>query len=1041
LILNTATSWDPTIAGQRICLRDNPSRQGLTTGETLKSGGFLMVEVDFGPAERQFKNYALLELVHASANVLDLLLEGRFADPAALRRVLTYEKVKGDLTNIFYSMESSNTDFYPHQFKPVMTFIESPVGRMLIADEVGLGKTIEAIYIWKELQARQDARRLLIVCPAMLREKWRNDLKHRFNIRGEIITPQDLLQRLTEIAAEKAEDAFTYIVSLESIRTPVEFEDEGTGSVRARLARILVSQPASEAFALFDLVVMDEAHYLRNPATANHRTAVLLQEAARHLVLLTATPIQLNSDNLYQLLRLIDPDQFYDTQLFAQMLGANAHIVKAQRALWRQPPAPMEAKAAIDEALQADYFRADPVLAQAPALLAAGPLSDAKRIELLRTLESRSLLSLYMSRSRKREVLEKRVARAAQSPALLFNPAELALYQHVSRRVRDMAQGKIGFALFPLISRQRQMASSLVGALESWDEKGIADELVWEDFGRSVELETGDGDASLDDAAQSAPAYGAQFDIAELERTDSKYLLLREVLQRELAANPAEKFVVFAFFRGTLKYLHRRLAADGIHSTLLMGNLGDEKDTVIADFAKTSGPSVLLSSEVGSEGLDLQFCRFLVNYDLPWNPMKVEQRIGRLDRLGQKAERISIINFAVQNTIEDRIVMRLYDRINVFRESIGDLEDILGPVTDQLVIELLDPNLSDAEKEERAAQTTLALENRRQEQEKLEQEAVNLVGFSDFILDSIRGSRDKGRWLSATELIAFVEDFFLVQYQGTTIAPHEHQGARLISLSEEARGSLAHFIAQHNPASRTRLHRTAEPIACLFDPHGVGETARSVELIEPAHPLIQWIREHYAHEHGALFQVSALTAPAAALEMPAGDYVYCIHRWSLQGLKSEHTLAFSAALVSGGTPLSETDAEEFVFRASKLGRALPNARNLVADGAILHAAASACDQALGERWAERAEAFNAENEMRCRQQELSARKYADRRISELTQRIARYEQGGKQRQIPMTRGLLTQKRDELAQKLRRIESARIVDPTLALIAAGVIRLN
>src|SRR5690606_11588693 len=206
--------------------------------------------------------------------------------------------------------------------------------------------------------------------------------------------------------------------------------------------------------------------------------------------------------------------------------------------------------------------------------------------------------------------------------------------------------------------------------------------------------------------------------------------------------------------RGTLKYLARRLKADGINVALIMGAMGKEKDEIIRSFATGDGPSVLLSSEVGSEGIDLQFCRFVVNYDLPWNPMRVEQRIGRLDRLGQEAERISIINMVVDNTIEDRILLRLYDRINVFRESIGDLEDILGDVTEKLMVELLDPNLTDEERERKSAETELAICNTQREQQRLEEEAVNLVGFSDYILDHIKDSRDKGRWLSGAELQA-----------------------------------------------------------------------------------------------------------------------------------------------------------------------------------------------------------------------------------------------------------------------------------------------
>lgn len=255
-----------------------------------------MVEVDFGPNEKQYKRYDLLEPVQPETDLFDLLRSGAFGGPSDLRRVLTFEKVKGDLTNVFYSMEASNTDFYPHQFKPVMRFIESPVGRMLIADEVGLGKTIEAAYIWKEIQARHSARRLLIVCPAMLREKWRNDLRQRFNLVADIVSVRELHDRVSELTNRTATQSFAYITSLEGLRPPTNFDDEGIQSARAKFARLLYQNVATDDLALFDYVVIDEAHYLRNPSTGNNRVGRLLREASKHLVLLTATPIQAVSD-------------------------------------------------------------------------------------------------------------------------------------------------------------------------------------------------------------------------------------------------------------------------------------------------------------------------------------------------------------------------------------------------------------------------------------------------------------------------------------------------------------------------------------------------------------------------------------------------------------------------------------------------------------------------------------------------------------------------------------------------------------------------
>lgn len=1012
------------------------------------AGSFNMVEVDFGPNEKQFKRYDLLELVRDEAELFDLLLSGTFGGPSDLRRVLTFEKIKGDLTNVFYSMEASNTDFYAHQFKPVMRFIESSVGRMLIADEVGLGKTIEATYIWKEIQARHSARRLLVVCPAMLREKWRSDLRKRFNISSEVCSAKYILERLEDIATHRTTDPFVYITSLEGLRPPANFEDESVNNVRARFARLLDQNTAAEDFALFDYVIIDEAHYLRNPSTANNRLGRLLREAAHHLTLLTATPIQIGSDNLYQLLRLIDPDEFYDSFLFQEMLSANSSIVRAQRALWQHSVDADAALNAISDAEESDYFRNDAILGRIKQHLVNGLDDPEDRIEALRLLESRSLLSQYMTRSRKREVLEKRVERAPQVLNVSLKPTESAIYKHVSDRIRAQSIGKSGVSLFSLIARQRQMASSIVGAIESWSEKDLLEELLWEDFGLTGDLPDAtelprdeDGFSEVGGENETPIAFGCDFDIATLEKEDSKYEKLSAFLKRELQRSPSEKFVIFAFYRGTLKYLVRRLRADGINAALIMGAMGDQKDVVIDEFAKVDGPSVLLSSEVGSEGIDLQFCRFLVNYDLPWNPMRVEQRIGRLDRLGQKAERISIINLAVENTIEDRILMRLYDRINVFRESIGDLEDILGEITGDLMVELLDPNLSDEERDQRSLAAELAIQNTQKQQEELEQEAVNLVGFSDYILDQIKDTRQRGRWLSGDELRSLADDFFARKYPGTKIEPAQIESGARIVLSDDARRDLSYFIAERKPATHTRMHQSRRPVVAVFDPRRTEAVSQEVEFIEPGHPLIQWIRATYEEDQSQLHRVTALKLPSDSTAFEMGDYVFSAHRWAFKGLKSDQLLAFRAYHLDGGCALNGTNSETLITVAAKNGNPFPNALNVINDIKAYSEAVLLCEEILADAFGDRIADFEAENSVRCDQQETSAKKYAERRINELEERVARFKSQGNLKPIPMTEGLIRKEEEQLSAKVHRIAMRREVDPTMVPLAVGIIRIE
>ncbi|NJL55897.1 DEAD/DEAH box helicase, partial [bacterium] len=652
----SSNDWNPEIPGQEVRIRSNPGQRGLTTGKVRKAGTRVLVQIQLGPNEKVYRPQNLLELCSNYDSINSLLKQKRFGGPDDLRRILTFEKVKGQLTNIFYSMEASQTDFYAHQFKPVLKFLNSPVGRLLIADEVGLGKTIEAMYIWKELQTRADARRLLIVCPAMLRQKWQDDLRQRFNIFADIVDAKELLTRARTCLETPQAQPFACIASLEGLRPGRNWEEQDVTNPRAELARLLDANPATDDFGIFDLAVFDEAHYLRNTSTASNRIGRLIRDASRHLLLLTATPVQIHSTNLYQLLRLISPEDFFNELIFEAMLEANSSVIRALRSLWTHPLQLKQARTELEIALRSEYLADNRLLHTVRDVLAeADTLSEEQRVDLGYKLEKISLLGQYVTRSRKRDVLPNRVRRDPQTLTVKFSPLEKEIYDYVTQHIKRQTQGKRGVSVFRLIARQRQMASCMVAALESWKADGILEDLIneslWEDFGLPSDLE----DDALASETLGLPQL-RQVNLADLAHQDGKYRELKQFLKLELSKNPTEKFVIFAYFRGTLHYLQRRLEADGISTCLIMGNMGDAKWDIVQGFKQEEGSAVLLSSEVGSEGIDLQHCRFVVNYDLPWNPMKVEQRIGRLDRLGQKAERISIVNFSLVDTVEERIL-------------------------------------------------------------------------------------------------------------------------------------------------------------------------------------------------------------------------------------------------------------------------------------------------------------------------------------------------------------------------------------------------
>jgi len=163
---------------------------------------------------------------------------------------------------------------------------------------------------------------------------------------------------------------------------------------------------------------------------------------------------------------------------------------------------------------------------------------------------------------------------------------------------------------------------------------------------------------------------------------------------------------------------------------------------------------------VGSEGIDLQFCRVLVNYDLPWNPMRIEQRIGRIDRVGQEAKRLSIVNFKVKDTVEERLYERLHEKLEKYMNSLGDLEAVIGKEVQLLTVELLSKELTPEQEAQLMEATEKAIEGQLLQIQALEESGDALIALSDYVQRKIEEDREKGRYLLPEELEAYLTDFF-----------------------------------------------------------------------------------------------------------------------------------------------------------------------------------------------------------------------------------------------------------------------------------------
>ena len=1013
-------------AGQQVAY-EYDNRVGTITG--LRHGD--RWQVQFADGENMYIPESKLISIDKN-DMFSNFTAGRFQGIDDLKRIMYKYRLSGELTNILYSMSNSATRFMPHQFIPVTKFLESYTDRLLIADEVGLGKTIESMYIWEELRARINAKRLLIVVPAILRFKWKMDLKQYFGIDAHVVSAQNsengssLLDFIKDSILYPQKENFEAIVSLEGLRTAEEVK------------KLLIQN--RDIRKIFDLVIIDEAHYLRNSSTKSYEIGELLRDVSEGFLLLSATPIQTGSENFYNLLRLLSDEEFHNKANFEMQLMENYPLVKLASAIDENDEISV-VKTYLQTALSSPSYRQDSDLLELTKTIDSVMASTGKRVETVSRIRSKYFYDRFVTRTRKRDVIENRTERKVAAINYPLSDVEREFYEQVTSYLKSKGDKNNVFNNFSLITRQRQMASCMPAALQNW-RSVLGEDYSDDEDSIFTNIDTGNRNSFQ---AVKMP-YFEDVDLSELISQDTKFQRVLLMIQSLILNNPYEKIVIFSFFRGTVEYLYRQLSRAGIRCMRIMGGMKDnEKTDCLMDF-RDKNFNVLVSTEVGSEGIDLQFAKYEINYDLPWNPMRLEQRIGRLDRIGQESPNIYIFNAFCKDTIEDRILSRLYDRIQVFKDSIGDLEEILGEVIQNLELDIF---LNNYQTEDDVNRKTLQVEqaiiNKQRINKDLEMKSGMLSVYQSFVLNNIKSAHDSFRRITSEELMFTVQDFLNTRFQGSTVERTRMADSAMVRLSPHAADALLEYIRNSERQTTTTLCNARQATLCCFSNRKETEKESNAyrEIVDINHPLVKWIVSTIKAENAfasscPAVQISRKDLPDN-LNVPAGLYTFYIQQWVADGARKLNELHYFLNNAATQERIDPAIAELLLTAAVLRGDSFDLTRFYNED---LDQAIDAVNLLIDEAWSQ-FESFEAlhtkQNNDTIKNQELYLRRTTAKKIEGYQAIIEELRmKGNEDRIIRMWEGRVNRASELMEQQIRRLHSKFDCPITCGDIAVGIL---
>ena len=841
-----------------------------------------------------------IQTVQGSLNPWDNLAKGRFYTFRDFQLNAILHKIENTVENTISGLKASKTLFKPHQFIPLVKFLRSDNRRILIADEVGLGKTIEAGHILLELFARREINRVLVVCTKTLLEKWRDEMLEKFAFQFDLIKSSDLI---TSFSGNVPPEQYFGVITYNSFSTNKKLAD-------------LTKQHRLP----FDLIILDEVQMIRNHKTKMYKALDPLIQDAGATVFLSATPINNKLEDLYNLMRLLDPRRYLDSRNFENDQAVNRPIVQALNRLAAMDPLDEIARDLNGAQIERQFEYGEisrRVIVPLPEMMAGVPLFDRvlKRLEsgdssrnnrvlIQRDMADLNTMSSLLTRTRKRDVEERSPIRKPIKIPVLYCDQEREVFERVTEELLDLyswenEEGEVSKSSLPFLTGSRMLASSL-------------------------------------HASQR---------IDPRQLPDSKYIAFKKIVQ-EVVAKSGRKLVVFAEFKVTLHYLNDRLKEEGFNPVLITGDNPKDRPVLLNQFREDSDVHILLASRVGTEGIDLQFCDALVNYDLPWNPMIVEQRIGRLDRIGQKSEKIYLYNLVTTDTIEEEVYDLLLSKIKIFESSIGSLEVILDPDTsdganlEKLERDLYGKRLSKEERIRLIDQRATALINQRENLEIIEKELTDAMVQDMYFRNEIDRIVRNERYLTAMDIRMFVKHFIQTTFPQVNFPkdPGASPTSMTLSVPRAVASQLIETIRSSiqgtDPAHKSQLNLLFRgflsalledsPIRLEFDQE-VAFNHPNWLFVSAFHPLVYTASRHFSaqgiHRYNA-FCLGVNHQNLAQDGVKAGSYALVVaeievtRNWKSQTKTHRTALPIALSLTQSGFHVLDQETSDRIWKES-----------------------------------------------------------------------------------------------------------------------------